>query len=131
MLKVFSRLGAAVVGMTVSKNKTKIWRNDAKELHREDGPAIEYSDGAQEWWLNGQLHRKGGPAISRKHMQAWYVNGLLHREDGPAIEHIDFHGSGPKAEYWLCGVEIFEAEYHSTPIDELIRKIEMIKAIEM
>ena len=23
------------------------------ELHRTGGPAIEYSDGSQEWWING------------------------------------------------------------------------------
>ena len=24
------------------------------ELHREDGPAVEYVDGTLEWWLNGE-----------------------------------------------------------------------------
>ena len=26
------------------------------ELHRLDGPAIEWVDGGKEWWLNGQRH---------------------------------------------------------------------------
>ena len=24
------------------------------ELHREDGPAIEWSDGTKKWWINGK-----------------------------------------------------------------------------
>ena len=35
---------------------TKSWHlND--ELHREDGPAIEWADGDKYWYLNGKLHR--------------------------------------------------------------------------
>ena len=33
------------------------------KLHREDGPAIEYSDGTRAWWSNGLRHRDDGPAI--------------------------------------------------------------------
>jgi len=32
-------------------------------LHREDGPAIEWADGSKEWWINEKLHREDGPAI--------------------------------------------------------------------
>lgn len=117
-------------GEVVSNAKTKIWRNDVRHLHREDGPAIEYASGDKEWWLNNVLHREDGPAVVRKNKMAWYINGLLHREDGPAIERTDYVGSLSK-EYWLCGVSVTENEYKSTPIEELIRKIEMIKAIEM
>jgi hypothetical protein len=28
------------------------WLND--QLHREDGPAIEWADGTKSWWLNGE-----------------------------------------------------------------------------
>ena len=45
-------------------------------LHREDGPAIEWSDGDKDWYLNGRLHRVGGPAIEREgDSDAWYING--------------------------------------------------------
>ena len=30
------------------------WRNQEGQLHREDGPAVEYADGSKEWWVNGQ-----------------------------------------------------------------------------
>ncbi len=33
------------------------------ELHRVNGPAIEWADGTKSWWLNGKLHRTDGPAI--------------------------------------------------------------------
>lgn len=32
-------------------------------LHRENGPAVEYEDGSEEWYLEGKLHRVDGPAI--------------------------------------------------------------------
>ena len=32
----------------------KHWRNKKGQIHRENGPAVEYSDGHKEWWLNGK-----------------------------------------------------------------------------
>jgi hypothetical protein len=54
--------------------------------HREDGPAIEYSDGVKFWYKNGVYHREDGPAkwYSENHY-AWYYEGELHRLDGPAV----------------------------------------------
>ena len=41
--------------------------------HREDGPAIVYTDGHQEWCLNDKYHREDGPAIIRSNgYQSWY-----------------------------------------------------------
>jgi hypothetical protein len=54
------------------------------QLHREDGPAIEYTDGSKFWYLHDQRHR----------------------EDGPAIQHF----SGLK-EWWLQGKQYSEKEY--------------------
>ena len=36
----------------VYDNYTEWYLNDQR--HREDGPAIEYSDGSKHWWLNGK-----------------------------------------------------------------------------
>ena len=56
------------------------------ELHREDGPAVEYSNGEKQWYKNGKLHREDGPAIEYANDDKfWYKNGMMHREDGPAI----------------------------------------------
>jgi hypothetical protein len=55
-------------------------------LHREDGPALEYSNGSKEWHIKGRQHREGGPAvITAEGNQYWMQNGQYHREDGPAI----------------------------------------------
>jgi len=54
----------------------KEYRNVQGELHREDGPAVEYNDGTKEWWLNGQLHREDGPAIEYYDgIKEWWLNG--------------------------------------------------------
>ena len=34
------------------------------KLHRVDGPAIEYSNGTKEWYINGKRHRLDDPAIN-------------------------------------------------------------------
>ena len=47
-------------------------------LHREDGPAIEYADGAKAWYLNGKLHREDGPAVEwAGGDKEWYLHGKL------------------------------------------------------
>jgi hypothetical protein len=72
------------------------------ELHRLDGPAIEWPSGYKEWYLNGMLHRTDGPAVEWPDgSKAWYLNGVLHRTDGPAFEGPD----GSKA-WYLDGKEL-------------------------
>ena len=39
------------------------WYNSKGEFHRTDGPAVEWLDGGNEWWINGKRHRLDGPAI--------------------------------------------------------------------
>ena len=52
-------------------------------LHREDGPAIEYANGDNTWYLNGTPHRTDGPAyISNDGSKSWYVNGVFIFEIG-------------------------------------------------
>jgi hypothetical protein len=60
--------------------------NDEGELHREDGPAVEHSNGSKYWYKNGRLDREDGPAVENYNgSKSWHANGLFHREDGPAI----------------------------------------------
>ena len=49
--------------MDIDELGNKIWRNPTGLVHREDGPAIEYADGAKAWYINGTLHREDGPAV--------------------------------------------------------------------
>ena len=68
---------------------TKIWLVEGK-LHRLDGPAVEEADGSKEWWVESKPHRLDGPAIEHADGgKEWLVEGKLHRLDGPAIEHAD------------------------------------------
>ena len=75
--------------MTIDNFGNKRWfLND--ELHREDGPAIEYKDGTKSWHLNGKLHREDGPAVEYADgTKSWYVRGTRHREDGPSFENVN------------------------------------------
>ena len=68
----------------------KIWENERGLPHREDGPAIIYSDGKNFWYQHGKLHRDDGPAIEdAKGNKWWYQYSLVHRENGPAIVSFD------------------------------------------
>ena len=44
-------------------------------FHREDGPAVEYSDGSKYWYLNGELHKTDGPAVEYANgSKRWFLN---------------------------------------------------------
>jgi hypothetical protein len=82
-------------GLKVASNDLAVktvYENEGS-LHCLSGPAIEYVDGTQEWWVNGLLHREDGPAVIRKNLgnldNQWYLNGQLHRENGPAVEYAN------------------------------------------
>jgi len=100
--------------------------------HRLDGPALQYKDGGQIWYINGEtsrlddgpvwtkgdgtqiwmdkksnLHRVDGPAVIYPNgSQYWYQNGKLHREDGPAI--TDVHGT---QEWWINN-NLIDVKFH-------------------
>lgn len=74
----------------VAEDGTRWYYNAAEQLHRTDGPAVEYSNGDKEWWQNDQLHRTDGPAIVHTNgAKFWHQNGSRHRIDGPAVEYTD------------------------------------------
>jgi hypothetical protein len=61
--------------VTVTKEVTR-WYNKSKELHREDGPAIEYARGGKFYLINGKLHREDGPAVEDADgSKLYYING--------------------------------------------------------
>jgi len=76
-----------------------------------------YNNGTRFWTLNGELHREDGPAIEwADGSKYWYLNDEFHREDGPAIEH----GDGTK--FWfLHGREYTEQEFlkRTQPIKDM------------
>jgi hypothetical protein len=59
-------------------NGNKFYFSDETMMvyHRENGPAIEFSDGSTCWYRNGLLHRENGPAVVfSMGMQSWWVDG--------------------------------------------------------
>ena len=68
-----------------------------------------HNDGSKEWFLNDNLHREDGPAVEwTSGTKSWYLNGRFHREDGPAVEYIN----GDK--YWyIDGKELSEEEFNN------------------
>ena len=70
----------------VTKGGTRCYYNNAGQLHRDDGPAVEYADGLKYWYQNGQKHRTDGPAVVGPNgYKEWYQDGQLHRTDGPLL----------------------------------------------
>jgi hypothetical protein len=67
---------------------TKLWYNIGC-LHRDKGlPAIEYANGAKEWWVNGQRHRDGDlPAeISPDGWKRWWRHDIMYKHQQPEDE---------------------------------------------
>ena len=55
---------------------TRWYFNSARELHRTDGPAVEWTDGTKFWYQNSLLHRTDGPAVEwNDDSMEWYING--------------------------------------------------------
>jgi len=93
--------------------------NEQGQLHREDGPAVEYANGDKSWYINGLRHKEDGPAVEYADgTKAWYINGKLHREDGPAIEWVD----GDK-EWWINGKRYTEQEFNDYLLKKRLKKI--------
>lgn len=55
--------------------------NHKNDLHRLDGPAVEWAGGSKIWYVNGKYHRLDGPAIEHADGgKYWYVNGKEFKE---------------------------------------------------
>ncbi len=95
-------------GLNIDSFGNKTWWKD-NQVHRINGPAIEYTNGDKHWYLNDKRHREDGPAIQcMDGFQAWYYKGLLHRAIGPAI----IFSNGFK-QYWLNGNQMANSKHES------------------
>ena len=54
--------------------------NTRGQLHRDEGPAIEWIDGGKEWFQNGQMHRIGGPTVEWGSLRQWFLFGVEYTE---------------------------------------------------
>lgn len=51
-------------------------------IHREDGPAVIYSDGSKFWYKHSLFHREDGPArIWGNGDKEWWINGKSHTKE--------------------------------------------------
>lgn len=65
--------------IAVDQFGTRIYRNAAGQLHREDGPAVEDYLGTKLWYQNGQLHRIDGPAVEYfTGGKRWALHGMIY-----------------------------------------------------
>lgn len=116
--------------MKKGKKKNKYYFLNGKTLeayhspnipwHREDGPAVEYSNGTKLWCRSGLLHREDGPAYERRDVEEeYYIEGIrIDKYIGFAISMIS--DKEDIVEYLLSddpGIRLF-AEYRLKKIDE-------------
>ena len=60
----------------VDERGHKRYYNAEDKCHREDGPAVEWTNGDKEWYLNGKYHREDGPAVDCINgYKSWYIDG--------------------------------------------------------
>ena len=105
----------------INSNGNKFYYNDNNKLHREDGPAIDCSNGYKVWYINGKLHREDGPALEGVDgYKEWRITGKRHREDGPAI----VYANGTK-EWHLDDIKYSEQEF-----DKIILKYKWNKFVK-
>lgn len=89
-------------------NESFFWYKEG-ELHRDDGPAVEYYNGSKYWYVEGYLHRDDGPACEYYDGgKVWCKKGVRHRDDGPAAEWTN-----GKIEYWLWCEEYSYNEWYA------------------
>ena len=60
----------------------RFYYNSAGTWHRENSPAIVWSNGTKSWYQNGLRHRTNGAAIEYSDgKKFWYINGVRQTED--------------------------------------------------
>jgi hypothetical protein len=67
--------------VTVDREKNIRWYNGKDQLHRLDGPAVQWADAYKAWYVNGKLHRLDGPAVEYADgYKEWWADGKLMTE---------------------------------------------------
>ena len=68
--------------IAVDARGTRRYYNSADQLHRTNGPAVEWRNGTKSWYQYGLRHRTDGPAIEYLDgTKVWYINGVRLAED--------------------------------------------------
>lgn len=67
------------IRVEIDSDENKYWFRCGLK-HRDDGPAVEMTNGDKEWNQNGELHRDDGPAVEMANGdKAWYQNGQCYK----------------------------------------------------
>lgn len=53
---------------------TICYYDDKEQYHREDGPAVIWSDSEEMWCLHGKIHRTNGPAFIEPGCIEYWIN---------------------------------------------------------
>lgn len=70
-----------------------------------------YATKVDVWWQDELFHREDGPAVVYTNgAESWYKHGKRHREDGPAHTRPNGKG-GLTKEYWLDGKWVTKAKH--------------------
>jgi hypothetical protein len=81
----YHRIDGPAYVVTAGANKGYTLYAINGEYHREGAPAIVYANGDESWYVKGQLHRIGGPAVNTKTVKKWFRKDKLHRLNAPAV----------------------------------------------
>jgi hypothetical protein len=96
----------------------KEWYKEGN-LHREDGPAREYSDGSKTWYKEGKHHRMDGPAIdfANGYKEWWIDNCGYHKETLEDLIELCIFIGKEKGKYDLEWLKfLYEDEIKEFPI---------------
>jgi hypothetical protein len=68
--------------LNIDRNGDRWWYV-GNDLHREDGPAVEFKTGSNFWYIDNKIHRTDGPAIMlyTGHNEWWLDNRHFTFED--------------------------------------------------
>ena len=97
-----------------SNGNIRYYKEGTSILHREDGPACEYTNGTKFWCLNNERHRTDGPAVE-------WANGNNYWRI--SIPEMKKKSKEELLEWLLCYGDNFK-EYAREAIKNLIREKE-------
>lgn len=89
----------------------KVWRNKQGQLHRRNGPAVNWFDRSIHWFVNGKRHRLDGPAIEYEDgFKQWHIDGKAYSYEDwkKEVEHLKkldtIYGKGKEVDLNLKGL---------------------------
>jgi hypothetical protein len=66
-----------LINPEINEYGNKVWRDTKGRNHRDDGPAVERTNGDRVWCQHGMWHRDDGPAIEYADgRKSWYLHDI-------------------------------------------------------